>query len=126
MNNIIGYRIKCLREEQGWLQQELADKLRIECNLKTSRGSVNRWENGKAYPEVWAIKCLASLFGVTMDYIIGNSDSRTPEPTEDTIREELRSNPKLRMLLSASSKLSQSDMDRLIAIAEVLNRESVQ
>ena len=60
-----------------------------------------------------------------MDFLIGSSDSRTGDD-EDTLREELRQNPKLRMLLSASSKLSQADMDRLIAIAEVLNKESIQ
>ena len=60
-----------------------------------------------------------------MDYLVGNSDSRTGDD-DDTLREELRQNPKLRMLLSASSKPSQADMDRLIAIVEVLNKESVQ
>lgn len=125
MDSIIAYRIKTLREENGWLQQDLADRLKQRYNLKTNRVTVTKWETGKQYPDAYPIKCLADLFGVTMDYLIGNSDSRTGDD-EDEIREELRSNPKLRMLLSASSKLGQADMDRLIAIAEVLNKESVR
>ena len=125
MDSIIGYRIKSLREENGWLQQELADRLKQKYQLNTNRVTVTKWETGKQYPTAYPIKCIAELFDVTMDYIIGMSNSRYNDDP-DEIREELRSNPKLRMLLSASSKLSQSDMDRLIAIAEVLNRESVQ
>ncbi len=87
----------------------------------SSNSTPNQLLGQKHYP----IKCMAELFDVTIDYIIGMSDSRYNDDP-DEIREELRANPKLRMLLSASSKLSQSDMDRLIAIAEVLNKESVQ
>ena len=125
MENVVGYRIRCLREERGWTQAELADELHKRYNLNTHRVTVTNWENGKLNPNIYPIKCMADLFGVTMDWVIGMSDSRYNDDP-DEIREELRSNPKLRMLLSASSKLGQADMDRLIAIAEVLNKESVR
>lgn len=67
-------------------------------------------------------KCLAELFGMTMNYLISNSDSRTVDD-EDEIREELKNNPKLRMLLSASSGLSDEDMQMLISIAKKINKE---
>ena len=45
------------------------------------------------------------------------------DKSPDEWRDELRSNPDLRMLLSASSKLNEDDIKYLIALAERMNRE---
>lgn len=123
MENVVGYRIRCLREERGWTQAELADELHRRYDLNTHRVTVTNWENGKLKPNVYPIKCMAELFGVTMDFIMGMSENRYNDDS-DAIRDELKANPQLRMLLSASAKLNKADMDKLIAIAQILNRDA--
>lgn len=124
MDEITGSRIKMLRDEHDMSQQELADKLKERYGLKTHRVTIAKWESGKQAPEMYSVKCLAEFFNVTMEYITGNSNSRGEEHDDDyAIREELKNNPKLRMLLSASSGLSDEDMQMLISIAKKINKE---
>ena len=59
MENVVGYRIRCLREERGWTQGELADELHKRYGLNTHRVTVTNWENGKLNPNIYPIKCIA-------------------------------------------------------------------
>lgn len=60
----IGSLIAKLRKKQGLTQVQLAEKLKI------SDKAVSRWENGSGFPEVTQFPALASIFGVTVDYIM--------------------------------------------------------
>lgn len=60
----IGSTVANLRRKYGMTQSELAKKLNI------SDKTVSRWENGLGYPEVTQFPLLASLFGVTVDYLM--------------------------------------------------------
>lgn len=60
----IGITIANLRHKFGMTQSELAKKLNI------SDKTVSRWENGLGYPEVTQFPLLASLFGVTVDFLM--------------------------------------------------------
>ncbi len=60
----IGNLISTLRKKQGLTQSELALKLNI------SDKTVSRWENGLGYPEVTQFPVLASIFSVTVDYLM--------------------------------------------------------
>lgn len=61
----IAYNIKFFREQNGWSQQELADRLHI------SRSVVTKWETNAAVPDVSSLIKLATLFGVSLDHIAG-------------------------------------------------------
>lgn len=124
MDEITGSRIKMLRDEHDMSQQELADTLKERYGLKTHRVTIAKWESGKQAPEMYSVKCLAELFDVTMEYITGNSNSRNEDRDEDyELREMLRSDPELRTLLSASSKLNKEDIKRVIDIINIINKE---
>ncbi len=58
---------KNLREENGYSQQEIADKLKI------SRGSVSNYEQGTREPSFEMLETIADLFNVDMDYLMGKS-----------------------------------------------------
>lgn len=60
----IGITIADLRHKSGLTQSELAKKLNI------SDKTVSRWENGLGYPEITQFPLLASIFGVTVDYLM--------------------------------------------------------
>jgi len=60
----IGDSIAKLRKKQGMTQAQLAERLNI------SDKTVSRWENGLGYPEVTQFPVLASVFGVSVDYLM--------------------------------------------------------
>ena len=74
-NNIVskeefGMRLRQLRKEKNLNQSDIAEKLRV------SRSSVANWENGIRFPDYQSIKRLAVIFGVSVDYLYGQSSHR--------------------------------------------------
>ena len=64
-----------LRKENGWSQEELAEKLEV------SRQAISRWENGTALPDAQNVLQISKLFHVTTDYLLNDdyeSDSDIP------------------------------------------------
>lgn len=59
-----------LRKEAGLSQQELAERLGV------SRQSVSKWELGMALPSTENLIGLSRLYGVSLDYLVGNSEAR--------------------------------------------------
>lgn len=53
-----------LRKENGWSQEELAEKLDV------SRQAISRWENGTALPDAQNVLQISKLFHVTTDYLL--------------------------------------------------------
>ena len=64
----IGEKIAEKRKEKGWTQKELAEKLYV------SDKNVSKWECGRSVPDIFYLKQLADVFGVTVDYFIDQSD----------------------------------------------------
>lgn len=67
-NFIFSKRLKSLRQESGFTQQEVADKIGI------NRGSYSNWENGKREPTLENVVKLAKLFKTTTDFLLGVTD----------------------------------------------------
>lgn len=61
-------RLKKLREEKGYLQKFVADKIGVRSN------TLSGYENGTRSPDPEMIKELAKLYNVTTDYLLGHSD----------------------------------------------------
>lgn len=72
---IIANRIKMLRNEKKMKQQDLSDKMR-ERGIKTTRVAISKWECGKHTPETPSLNALSEIFGVSMNYLSGQSDRR--------------------------------------------------
>ena len=66
----IAYNIKFLREMNDWTQQKLADELKI------SRSMITKWENNQLIPDIQSLIKLSDLFGVSLDYLVGNEIHR--------------------------------------------------
>lgn len=75
---ILAEKISELRREQGWSQEELAEKLSV------SRQSVSKWESGASIPDIERILKLSALFGVSTDYLLKDEleelSGTKPEP----------------------------------------------
>jgi len=61
---ILADKILSLRKNNGWSQEELAEKMNV------SRQSVSKWESAAAIPDINRILEMAKLFGVTTDYLL--------------------------------------------------------
>lgn len=59
-------RLRALRTEQGWSQQDLAERLEV------SRQSVNAIENGRFDPSLPLAFRIADLFGLTIEAVFEN------------------------------------------------------
>lgn len=73
-------KIACLRQEKGWSQEELAEKLEV------SRQSISKWESGASTPELERIVKLCALFDTTADALINDEielNAPAPKPQSD-------------------------------------------
>lgn len=61
---ILADKIITLRKQNGWSQEELAEKVGI------SRQSVSKWESGMSIPDLDKIIKLSGIFGVSTDYLL--------------------------------------------------------
>ena len=66
--SIFNNRLKELRTKKNLSQFQLAKRTGL------TKTSINHLENGKCLPNANAIVTLAQLFGVTTDYLLGESD----------------------------------------------------
>lgn len=62
--------LKYLRKEANLTQENLAEKLNI------SRQAIAKWESGQSLPDIENFKHLADLFGVSMDSLVGNIETK--------------------------------------------------
>lgn len=76
----IGENIRRLRRGMDMTQEQLADKLGVAYQ------SVSRWENGATYPDMEFLPALSSIFGVTVDDLLGCEDSRKQELLAERFR----------------------------------------
>lgn len=60
----LGERVKVLRQQKGWSQEELARRIGVE------RNTVNRWEMGERSPALSMIERLAAELGVGVDAVL--------------------------------------------------------
>ena len=133
MEGTVGDRIKDLRKLRGMTQGDLAVK------VGTSKQNISRYENGvvENIPRK-QLELIAYALDTSYEYLVTGYDSSFDDIEDydvngnrisvsssevDEMREELRANPDLRMLLSASRNLDAEDIRQLVALAERMNRE---
>ena len=63
--NLFSVRLKELRLQHGFSQEELAEKIGIKQN------SYGDWENGKCKPNYEKLEKIADFFGVSLDWLFG-------------------------------------------------------
>ena len=62
----ISEKIKKLRQEKGWSQTQLAQK------LNTQSQNISRYERGVFTPSTEALAKFAEVFGVSVDYLLSD------------------------------------------------------
>ena len=65
-----------LRKEAGLSQQDLAERLNV------SRQTISKWELGTALPSTENLIRLSRLYGVPLDFLVGNNETRETESAD--------------------------------------------
>ena len=60
--------LKYYREKAGFTQEEVANELRV------TRQSISRWENGKSYPDLDNLVLISELYQVSIDHLIKENE----------------------------------------------------
>ena len=68
MNVEIAQRLAAMRREQGYSQEELAERLGL------SRQAVSKWERAESSPDTGNLIALAKLYGVSLDDLLRIDD----------------------------------------------------
>ncbi|WP_341485164.1 helix-turn-helix domain-containing protein [Lactococcus formosensis] len=101
-------RLKKLRLEFGYTQKELAEKINL-----SSQGAYRKYETGEGKPRAAKLEMLASIFNVTVSYLLGETDIRSSSEIVE-IMEKLSEPRQLETLNFAKSKLQEQNEERNI------------
>lgn len=82
---MLGNKIRELRKEAKYTQEELAQLLRSKYGLGTDRAMISKWETGFQEPQIHTLKCIANLFGVTVDELNGGVILNSPNISNSNI-----------------------------------------
>jgi transcriptional regulator with XRE-family HTH domain len=105
-------RLLELRNEKNLSQRDIAKILNI------SQGTYNNWENQRTQPSIEQLIALANYFGVSVDYLIGNSDDLGIITYNNISNED---NKIISLLANTTPKLKQSI---LTILTEYFNKEN--
>lgn len=82
LNIIIGKKLLYLRKKNKLTQAELAEKLNY------SDKAVSKWEKGESLPPVEVFYNISKLYGVSLDYIIGD-ETVDPQPIKSSDKKRI-------------------------------------
>lgn len=100
MVQMLPEKLKALRNEMGISQASLADTLGL------SQQAIGKWETGNSEPDTDMLIKLASLFNVSVDYLLGRTEDRNPIKEDDMP-------PNVKILLRNAKKLTPEQLEAI-------------
>ena len=67
---IFAKKLKQLRQQADWSQEQLADRLNV------TRQAVAKWERGAGFPDIDNMQALAKLFNTSVDELLSTKIGR--------------------------------------------------
>lgn len=120
-------RLKKLRKEKNLYQKELAEILGV------SRPTISQYEAGTRRPDNETLEKLADYFKVSIDYLLGRTDERSPvDKIKSAISDdqelmsfwdELSKRDDLRILLKQSKDLDPKHIRELLRHIKMIQEE---
>lgn len=74
----LGERLKELRKDRDLTMDMVVYDMEKNYNIEFTKGNLSRWENGVNYPSLIYAAYLSKYYNVSLDYLIGNTDTKTP------------------------------------------------
>ncbi len=91
---IIGKFIKQLREEKGWTQELLAQKIFI------GREAISKWERGKTLPESKSLEQLCKVFDISLNELLCGERNTTKNIALDLYEDSKKIRKKFKILFN--------------------------
>lgn len=113
---MLGDKIKMLRKQHGYSQQQIANKMHI------TQGAISQWENGITVPAADQLISLATIFNISVDELLERELVAQKDDAWE-IRERLRNDPAYRTLFSAANKASPEHLRAAAAMLKALEPE---
>lgn len=112
MNTFIE-RLNALSKEKKVSRKELCNYLGIGIN------QIKRWEDSGAIPNQGILIAISVYFGVTVDYLLGNTDQRgDKEKTPSKILEDEPMSEKEKQMWEILKNVPEDQMPKLIKLVE--------
>lgn len=109
MNELLPKRLRELRKENKFTQEEMAKKLGI------STSAYGFYEQGKIIPDTLKVLEMAKMFDVTTDYLLGLVDNK--KPLEDISEKQMEA-------LKLSEQLTDEQFRSIIEMVLNFKKES--
>lgn len=106
----LGNRLKQLRKEKGWSQDELAYHANVDGR------QLSRYENDKVVPSVEVLLKMARAFDVSLDYLVLDDAPRRPLEAPDS--------PLTTKLITVDQMLSDEDRRCLLHLLDSLETKN--
>lgn len=87
---IFGQRIKELREERGLSMDMVVYDINDKYNIELNKSTLSRWETGKRTPTLRLAAYLCLYYNVSLDYLMGFTDSKVPTDLLAKLREKTK------------------------------------
>lgn len=113
MNNL-GYKIKQLRQQKNLSQKEFGKIFSV------AESTIGMYERGERKPDYDMLLAIATYFGVTTDYLLGNSDSAEQPNSDDEEFERFKNNPELERWYKELPENDEEDLEALRAMWEII------
>jgi transcriptional regulator with XRE-family HTH domain len=82
---ILAERLRALREEAGWTQEQLAEQL-TAMGLPLTQSQVGHIEKKRRMPSIEVLAGLARAFDTSVDYLLGRTENQlSPEDVEEEL-----------------------------------------
>ena len=111
---MFGYTLKKLRTQHGLSQQKLSQELNV------AQSTIGNWESGTREPDFVTTKKIADYFHVTTDYLLGRSDSPSPQLLH--IPDELK-DVQVAFHRGEFEDLTQDEVDAIAVLAKTLKEQ---
>lgn len=127
MNPNIAKRISLRRRQLGMSQSDLAAAIGV------TKQAISNYEKGIRTPDFELLEYMTDALHTNLGYLIGSSNDPSPRPSPEyefdsatqendlwRRREELRRDPKRRMLLALAENGTDKDVDAAVALIDAL------
>lgn len=104
-------RLLQLRKERGMSQVALAKILGCSQNM------ISQWENGTRDPNTQTLIKIAEFFGVSTDYLLGNTEE-TAMPKTKKVPKDLRKILEEEEIILNGRMMSEEDKNKMLKIIE--------
>ena len=107
---MFGERIRQLRKQKGYSQEQLARKLRV------TQGAVSQWQKNLTTPAADQLRSLAEIFETTIDSIMDETKPAEPPRPKNTAPRTTEA----RILAAGVDRMPEADRKRALGIMEMV------